>query len=64
MGKYMVVEGVTFKKTDFKRVERVVGTGRAYVFVSGMKQTILIKEPNEMKLIVKVKTLTYIAEEK
>jgi len=64
MSKYMVINGITLKKTDLKRIERVMGTGRAYVFVTGMKQPALIKEPNEMKMILKVKYLTKIAEEK
>jgi len=40
--KFMTVNGVTFKKTDLKRIEKISMSKSAYLFVSGMKHPIMM----------------------
>jgi len=64
MSKYMVVEGVTFKKTDLKRIERVNGQPRAYAFVTGMKTPIMMNAKSSQYIQHRIVATIQEAEEK
>ena len=64
MSKYMTVAGITFKKIDLKRIERITGTGKAYITVAGMRTTIFIFETETSLMSKRIKSILLEAEEK
>jgi len=62
MSKFITTNGITFKKTDLKRIERYSGGDTLYIVVAGKKDPICIKCEDEVTLENKRQELLALAD--